>query len=184
MGKIVKNKIEYGGASSGAGVPTGGTTGQALVKKSNTDGDVEWADINIPDGWGVAKSGVATVSIANQSGSFTINIADLGITSVNDYNVVFSIVGGTGEGAWGDAKAFVWGRNTTAISGSVSVPAGDIQTVSVSYVVVAKGFGNITQPTTTGGSSIPAGYSPMQIEMVDSNGVTHTYEFLGKEITP
>ncbi len=31
-----------GGGGSGSGVPAGGTTGQALVKKSNTDGDVEW----------------------------------------------------------------------------------------------------------------------------------------------
>lgn len=32
------------GGGSGSGVPAGGTTGQALVKKSNTDGDVEWKD--------------------------------------------------------------------------------------------------------------------------------------------
>ena len=42
----------------------------------------------------------------------------------------------------------------------------------------------VDNAVSSGGSSIPAGYSPMQIEMVDSNGVTHTYEFLGKEITP
>ncbi len=29
-----------------SGVPKGGTTGQALVKKSNTDGDVEWKDVS------------------------------------------------------------------------------------------------------------------------------------------
>jgi len=38
-------------AGAGSGVPAGGTTGQALVKKSSTDGDVEWKAINsIPDG--------------------------------------------------------------------------------------------------------------------------------------
>lgn len=30
----------------GAGIPTGGTTGQFLKKKSNTDYEYEWADIN------------------------------------------------------------------------------------------------------------------------------------------
>lgn len=30
----------------GQGVPTGGTTGQILTKKSDTDYDTEWADIN------------------------------------------------------------------------------------------------------------------------------------------
>ena len=32
--------------SGGGSTPSGGTTGQALVKHSNTDGDVEWFDIN------------------------------------------------------------------------------------------------------------------------------------------
>ena len=35
-----------GTGGSGSGVPAGGTTGQALVKKSNTDGDVEWKDVD------------------------------------------------------------------------------------------------------------------------------------------
>jgi len=39
-GKFTK----FEGGGSGSGVPVGGTTGQALVKKSNTDGDVEWKD--------------------------------------------------------------------------------------------------------------------------------------------
>lgn len=39
-GKFTK----FEGGGSGSGVPAGGTTGQALVKKSNTDGDVEWKD--------------------------------------------------------------------------------------------------------------------------------------------
>ena len=44
----------YAGGGSGGGsaeYPAGGTTGQALVKKSNADNDVEWGTINsIPDG--------------------------------------------------------------------------------------------------------------------------------------
>ena len=40
-----------GSGGSGSGVPAGGTTGQALVKRSSTDGDVEWSTINsIPNG--------------------------------------------------------------------------------------------------------------------------------------
>ena len=39
------------GGGGGSGVPEGGTTGQALVKRSSTDGDVEWSTINsIPNG--------------------------------------------------------------------------------------------------------------------------------------
>lgn len=37
---------KLGSSSGGQGVPTGGTTGQILTKKSDTDYDTEWADIN------------------------------------------------------------------------------------------------------------------------------------------
>lgn len=37
---------KLGSSSGGQGVPSGGTTGQILTKKSNTDYDTEWADIN------------------------------------------------------------------------------------------------------------------------------------------
>lgn len=37
-----------GAGGSGSGVPAGGTTGQVLAKKSNTDGDVEWKDVANP----------------------------------------------------------------------------------------------------------------------------------------
>lgn len=34
---------------NGPGVPTGGTTNQALLKNSNSDGDTKWADVATPD---------------------------------------------------------------------------------------------------------------------------------------
>ena len=37
---------KLGSSSGGQGVPSGGTTGQILTKKSDTDYDTEWADIN------------------------------------------------------------------------------------------------------------------------------------------
>lgn len=38
-------KVYYTGqAAGGSGLPAGGTTGQALVKRTNADGDVQWAD--------------------------------------------------------------------------------------------------------------------------------------------
>ena len=152
------------------GVPAGGTEGQALVKKSNVDGDVEWADINIPDGWGVAKSETISVPVTGTAGSFTINISDLGIASVNDYNVVFSIVGGIGSGAWGDSTVFAYGRTTSAINGSVNTVGGDIQSILVSYVVVAKGFGGGVS-----GSGLPAGGTTGQILAKASNNDGDAY---------
>jgi hypothetical protein len=40
----VKQAINANKTSGGQGVPTGGTTGQILTKKSNTDYDTEWGD--------------------------------------------------------------------------------------------------------------------------------------------
>lgn len=37
---------KLGSSSGGQGMPSGGTTGQILTKKSDTDYDTEWADIN------------------------------------------------------------------------------------------------------------------------------------------
>ena len=49
MGVIYKEGVLYGG--SGSSLPDGGTTGQALVKKSNIDQDVEWSDVDgLPSG--------------------------------------------------------------------------------------------------------------------------------------
>ena len=50
MGVIYKEGVLYCGGG-GSSLPDGGTTGQALVKKSNTDQDVEWSSIEaLPSG--------------------------------------------------------------------------------------------------------------------------------------
>lgn len=41
---MLKGEKGYKG-DKGEGIPTGGTTGQVLKKKSNTDYEYEWADI-------------------------------------------------------------------------------------------------------------------------------------------
>lgn len=44
------DKIDEGGGGGGS-LPAGGTTGQALVKKSNADGDANWQDVKqVPTG--------------------------------------------------------------------------------------------------------------------------------------
>ena len=50
-------------ATGGSGIPDGGTTGQALVKKSNIDQDVEWGNVSaVPDG---GTTGQALVKKSN-----------------------------------------------------------------------------------------------------------------------
>ena len=48
------NPEKFGGGSvPSSGVPSGGKAGQYLRKKSDTDGDVEWCDLEIPEQYGL-----------------------------------------------------------------------------------------------------------------------------------
>ena len=47
------DKINAGGGGGSGGVPPGGKAGQYLRKKSDADGDVEWADLEIPKEYGL-----------------------------------------------------------------------------------------------------------------------------------
>jgi hypothetical protein len=66
VSKTVDTKGEKGDA--GAGVAQGGSTGQVLVKKSNTDYDTEWKD--------APASGVSSVN--GKSGAVTLGAEDVG----------------------------------------------------------------------------------------------------------
>lgn len=66
----------------GEGVPTGGTTGEYLVKASDTDYDTEWQTVNIPDkisdlindsGF-ITASDIPVTSVNGQTGNVTINV--------------------------------------------------------------------------------------------------------------
>lgn len=66
VSQTVDTKGEKG--DTGAGVAQGGSTGQVLVKKSNTDYDTEWQDAPV--------SGVSSVN--GKSGSVTLGAEDVG----------------------------------------------------------------------------------------------------------
>ena len=53
-------------------IPVGGTTGQALVKKTNADGDVEWSDAT--GGIADVVAGSANVHVAKAAGVATISV--------------------------------------------------------------------------------------------------------------
>lgn len=66
----------------GEGVPTGGTTGQYLVKISDTDYDTAWETVNIPaktsdltnDSGFITASDIPVTSVNGQTGNVTINV--------------------------------------------------------------------------------------------------------------
>lgn len=56
-----------------AGIPSGGTTGQVLVKNSGTDFDYDWADVT-----GTITSGTQSISIPSPVGASTIHYRKVG----------------------------------------------------------------------------------------------------------
>lgn len=58
---VIRGPRGYTG-EKGAGLPTGGTTGQAVVKKSNTDYDYEWANIQVDTSDCVKLTGAQTIA--------------------------------------------------------------------------------------------------------------------------
>lgn len=90
-----------GGGGGSADLPSGGTTGQALVKRSNADGDVEWGNVSVEvDN---ALSGTSENPVQNKvvkgalDNKFDVNDANVG-TGLQDYDKVPYISNGNGKG--------------------------------------------------------------------------------------
>lgn len=89
---IVGNRVQvYDGGWKGVSLPTGGTSGQAAVKLSNSDFDLGWASV-------VTPSGDNTLSGANTfNGASTFNVAPsmVGVTVSGTATVTTLSVSGT-----------------------------------------------------------------------------------------
>lgn len=80
--------------AAGAGVPTGGTTGQALVKDSGTDYDTSWATVAVDRSTASALATSGSVAIDYALGDyFTLALAG------NVSTFTFSNLPGSGKGA-------------------------------------------------------------------------------------
>lgn len=95
---------------SSTSVPSGGTTGQALVKTSNADGEVEWATIDV----NTVSVGTTTTTASGSSASVTNS------GTVNDLVLDFFIPrGDKGDtGSQGPAGTLSIGTVTTTASGT------------------------------------------------------------------
>lgn len=85
-------------------------------------------------GWGIAK--VGTVTIAGGS-SVTVSIADLGLTSANDYHVLFYELW-TGPS---DITATVYARIKDKTPQYFTLNSRTPETLDYVYIVIAKGYG-------------------------------------------
>lgn len=78
---------KLGSSSGGQGVPTGGTTGQILTKKSNTDYDTEWSDTKYLGAiTGYVKSGNTDYNISKTWTKHKIPITQV-IKNLSDFEL-------------------------------------------------------------------------------------------------
>lgn len=112
-----------------------------------------------PTGWGVARTGVATVTFNNSkwSSSATVDVSEFGFSSGADYDVVAQPTTGGTATPWGNAIAFVnadKGASSFSVS-SVTMEEGLSGTVNVKYTIFAKGYGAVayTGEIPTGGAA-------------------------------
>ena len=95
MSAIYKAGTYYGGG--GASYPDGGTTGQALIKKSNLPDDVEWGDVDGLPAGGI--TGQVLIKRSNTDGDATwgeiqtIQISTLPTASVSLLGKVYQYIG-------------------------------------------------------------------------------------------
>ena len=166
-----------GGGGTGHGIPVGGLTGQYLVKKTGADYDVEWANIDVPEGWGVDKTGNIQMTLTNMSANQYIWLGDNYVTSIDDYMVSVDIIGGP-ESAWGHPEVMVTNKALDHFRIGVHTDIADPAWFKVNYIVFKKDAGGL------GGVSLPKGGTAEQIlaKVSDTDGdakwITDTGKYL------
>lgn len=137
----------------GEGVPTGGTTGQYLVKVSDTDYDTAWQTVSIPDKTSdlindsgfITASDIPVTSVNGQTGNVTINMPTKTSELVNDSDFQTSA----------DTASYIAIHNASAnahgdIRGKVSTIEGLIPNqASTSNQLADKNFVNSSVQTAT-----------------------------------
>lgn len=103
---VIRGPRGYTG-EKGAGLPTGGTTGQAVIKKSNADYDYEWANIQVDTSDCVKLTGTQTIAgekiFTGDNASDTANLkiknttATLGTTPTSEKNVQLRLEDSSGD---------------------------------------------------------------------------------------
>ena len=123
----------------GVGVPEGGTTGQVLVKKSNTDYDTEWA--NAGAGEGVPAGGTTGQILAKKSGSdydteWVDNEGGSDVTSE-----IESLSAATSELA---SETTVITSEVTSLTSENSTQASEIDSLSSEYASQSSEIGSLS----------------------------------------
>lgn len=97
MGTIYKSGIPYSGGGGGSFLPNGGTTGQALVKKSDANQDVEWKNVGSGGGAEFSIDSASNSGMVGQGNDyFSVNLngedtVDLSLIQPNVYSKIKTV---------------------------------------------------------------------------------------------
>lgn len=146
------------GGSPGVGVPSGGTTGQALVKLSSTDYDIAWASVS----GGTVSGGTGTVTSVGLSVPTGLTINGSPITTSGDFVVTYasgySLPTIEKQNNWDAAfnERNQWDGGTSglvAASGRASLGLGNVAVLNVGTVSGTVAAGNDFRFIPSGGSA-------------------------------
>ena len=142
----------------GVGVPTGGTTGQILYKKSNTDFDTAWE--NVP-----------TLGVA----SFQTSLSGLTPATATTGAVTLAGTLGAASGGTGAVSltGYLKGNGTSAFTGSATIPTTDLSG-TISNAQLANSAITINGTSTSLGGSINVGTVTSVAGTGSVNGITLT----------
>lgn len=142
----------------GVGVPTGGTTGQILYKKSNTDFDTAWE--NVP-----------TLGVA----SFQTSLSGLTPATATTGAVTLAGTLGVASGGTGAVSltGYLKGNGTSAFAGSATIPTTDLSG-TISNAQLANSAITINGTSTSLGGSINVGTVTSVAGTGSVNGITLT----------
>ena len=132
MGTIYKSGIPYSGG--GSSLPDGGTTGQALVKKSNTNQDVEWKNVGSGGGAEFSIDSASNSGVLGQGNDyFNVNLngedtVDLSLVQPNAYSRTKTV----------PTKEYVDSKATVIVGSDWGVAKVGAANIPVSYDEIAE----------------------------------------------
>lgn len=155
----------------------------ALTEEEKTNGTIYFITDGVAgqyNGWGIAKVGSVTLTSTGGSHipSETIDITDLGLASVNDYEVLTTLEGDRSTN-YRVQEAFAQKISEAQCAVGFYTTKEDGLTTNVTYIIVAKGYANAS---VSGGSGGASGLSGLGIIVREGNPTHSQYEYNDAEV--
>lgn len=184
----------YSGVSgfSGISIPTGGTTGQSLVKNSNTNYDVEWATVG---GVTSLNSLTGALSIAGGTGT-SVGVSGTNVTINNVYETISIITNATGVVTHNFSTSSIFYHSSILNNFTVNIINLNLSSGFATNIVLilnqgagpyvpnSLAIGGVAQSINWQGGTVPTGNS-LKKDLVSFSitNISGTYIVLGQLVT-